>query len=168
MQNNELYHYGILGMKWGIRKARKNGTTYQYKSMYTKKYEKKAAKLKAGNASKSEIQDAERRAAESQKIDSEMQRIAEKTSVGKGIAHLLLTPTGDIGGSRHYLQTKAISGRDTAVKTHTIRNIGVAAVSSMADILAMPILAPAAYVTNELYTRAERSQAINRAMKKKR
>lgn len=23
-QNNELYHYGVLGMKWGVHKAKKN------------------------------------------------------------------------------------------------------------------------------------------------
>lgn len=40
----ELYHYGVLGMKWGIRKARKNGIQYTYKSHGQKKWEKKLAK----------------------------------------------------------------------------------------------------------------------------
>lgn len=41
MEQNELYHYGVLGMKWGRRKARKSGGSYKYKSHTTKKYEKK-------------------------------------------------------------------------------------------------------------------------------
>ena len=38
--NDELYHYGVPGMKWGVHKAQKAGTAYQ--SSGTKKYIKKA------------------------------------------------------------------------------------------------------------------------------
>lgn len=36
MENNELMHYGVLGMKWGVKKARKAAlhanTTKKYES----------------------------------------------------------------------------------------------------------------------------------------
>ena len=37
-------HYGVLGMKWGVRKARKSGKTYQAESTWTKDYKKQASK----------------------------------------------------------------------------------------------------------------------------
>ena len=40
-KENELYHYGVLGMKWGIRRAYEQGKKYEYKSHGQKKYEKK-------------------------------------------------------------------------------------------------------------------------------
>lgn len=47
---NELYHYGVLGMKWGIRRARRKGVEYNYRSHGQKKYAKKLAKAeKKGN-----------------------------------------------------------------------------------------------------------------------
>ena len=45
---NELCHYGVLGMKWGVRrKRRKNGGSTSYESLNTKdkvKLDKKDAK----------------------------------------------------------------------------------------------------------------------------
>ena len=52
--DGELRHYGVLGMKWGIRKARKAGVEYAYKSHGQKKYIKKVSKLeKKGKTGKS-------------------------------------------------------------------------------------------------------------------
>lgn len=42
--NDELYHYGVLGMRWGRRKARASTTTSEPKQTFK---EKRAAKVKA-------------------------------------------------------------------------------------------------------------------------
>lgn len=39
-----LIHYGVLGMKWGVHRAAKKGTTYKYTSHKTKSLEKKNKK----------------------------------------------------------------------------------------------------------------------------
>lgn len=116
--NEELYHYGVLGMKWGVHRARKKGTTYQYQSLRTKiakkaasvmdrnakkikaKSDKYLAEGKQNKAKKYEIKAKEakqsadlqkRWAKASAKHDRGMQDIAEKMSTGKAIAQTLLT-----------------------------------------------------------------------------
>lgn len=44
--SDELYHYGVVGMKWGVRRARKKGVDYTYTSHGTKSYAKRAKKSK--------------------------------------------------------------------------------------------------------------------------
>lgn len=38
---DELYHYGVLGMKWGMRKAHTKGIEYAYKSHGQKNMKRK-------------------------------------------------------------------------------------------------------------------------------
>lgn len=124
MPNNEYYgapstptedflaHYGVLGMKWGIRRAAKKGQTYQYKSHATKKYEKAAAKL----AAKAEKKGSEKLAAKSAKmanrakrsreVDRGEEEYARGISTGKAVGLALLGGTSAMKG---YAQHRAMS-----------------------------------------------------------
>lgn len=107
--SDELQHYGVLGMKWGVRKARKSGSSYQYKSHSTKKWEKRA------DANKKIADDYERNslsrtaslyrekssraskiAARSREHDNKMFEFSKKTKIGSVIAtNVLLGPWGN-------------------------------------------------------------------------
>lgn len=111
-QSNELYHYGVLGMKWGRRKAKKLSNKVKTDKKSAKEWEqmadyakrkgktKRAAKFK--KYAKQDIQDAKKHAeAASRSLDKvKAQQIKNKyakeyvkgkSAVGKAISKLLGT-----------------------------------------------------------------------------
>ena len=82
-QNDQLKHYGVIGMEWGIRRAKKNNTSYVYRSYGQKRYEKKLAAAKTKNADKKTISKYESKLNTFKSRDEARQRYAERTSAGK-------------------------------------------------------------------------------------
>lgn len=95
MSEHELYHYGVLGMKWGVRKAQKKGQTYTYKSHGQKKYERKLNSQTKRGASAKQIAKTQDKLNMYKTRDANRQDYATKTSVGKLAAkELLFGPFG--------------------------------------------------------------------------
>lgn len=134
ISSNELRHYGVVGMKWGIRRAKKNGTKYKYTSHATKVYGKKAAKAAAkGDKAKASKYEGYRK--RSEELDRKKQDYASKMSTGKAAAHAALTALTAGGyNSRTYSTVKAASGNSKFVS----RGLGIATSSVLPFIGDMP------------------------------
>lgn len=109
MQNNELKHYGVLGMKWGIRRARKAGKSYNYQSMGQKKYSKKLDKAKKSGASSKKIDRINKKLDVLKARDRNRQYYAEKTNLGKAVAKQLIM--GPFGAGNYNRMRSSGAGR---------------------------------------------------------
>lgn len=110
--NNELKHYGVLGMKWGIRRAEKRGENYSYKSSLQKKMQKKADKeLKSGSGISRDTK-VTLNAIKSR--DAAFEKYARQTKTGHAIArNILMGPVG--ANSYHRIRSMGVGKGAAAI-----------------------------------------------------
>lgn len=90
MSEDELMHYGVLGMKWGVHRAQKKGKDYTYKSHKQKRLEKKLDKAIKKNKSQDKIASIKRKLAVYSQRDKNREEYARSVSAGKHILNTML------------------------------------------------------------------------------
>lgn len=118
MANNELYHYGILGQKWGIRRYQNFDGSYTKAGL--ERYGKSSAKYEQKKAEYKEIKrDRTKSRYEKQYAKGKMREA--KRQMDKDYKHLALDKKGD-QGKVLYAQGKRIT--NNAVTTARIAKLG--------------------------------------------
>ena len=131
--DGQLMHYGVVGMKWGVRRARKTGGTYSYKSRATKRYEKKAkkAEIYGDTANSAKFKKYAQRSA---KLDKGMEKTARNMSAGRTAAATILNGSfalktyAAVQGAGY---NKAMAGVSAAVGTYMLGPFGTSAVRAL-------------------------------------
>lgn len=121
--DNELMHYGVLGMKWGVRRARRAGVDYAYRSSGQKKYQKKLDTQVSKGASTKKITKTQKKLDMFKTRDLMRQDYAAKTSLGKSIAKGILF--GPIGSGSYSRLRSSGNGRLLSAGVAYLSNIGI-------------------------------------------
>ena len=95
---DELYHYGILGMRWGIRRGRKSGSGIKSRKAKTKPSEdslrvKNIRKKKVSQMTNQELRDANQR----MQLENQYRDLKSKRNVGKKVVTAVVATGITIG-----------------------------------------------------------------------
>lgn len=134
MDNNELYHYGILGMKWGVRRSpsqlgHKVGIKRKKKASEPvhEDYKKAHSKKSVSSMSDAELRNRNNRL----QMERQYAQLTEKKSKGKKIVSGLIATAGTIAAAEGAYKTYKKVGTqvldklgDYAVRDVMRRNIG--------------------------------------------
>lgn len=130
VHDDALCHYGVVGMKWGVRRAQKNGSTYTYTSAGTKRYKRKADRAReVGDTAKQKKY--ERYYEKSVELDRKMQENALTNSAGRAAMKTLVNGAF---GNKTYETVRATSGGTKRVS----RALGIVASYTTGPFGAIP------------------------------
>lgn len=87
MENNYLAHYGILGMKWGVRRKSRTPSADSAKV-------KAIRKKKIDEMSNQDLRDANTRL----QLESQYKQLTKKTNIGKKAAQSYIATAGLVAG----------------------------------------------------------------------
>lgn len=95
--NNELYHYGVLGMKWGVRRSRISSSGSGKRSKKSKpavdpSYAKAHSRKKAKYMSDSELKSVNNRL----QAEAQYRNLTKKKSKGKAAVQAFVSTAGTI------------------------------------------------------------------------
>ena len=94
--NNELYHYGILGMKWGVRRSRQDSGSsrkrYRSKPSIDPSYKKAHTKKKIKYMSDNELKEINKRL----NLEKNYQDLTRHKSKGKVVVDTFVSTAGTI------------------------------------------------------------------------
>lgn len=95
--DNELYHYGVLGMKWGVRRSRSNSSGSKKRSKKSKpsidpSYKKAHSKNKIKYMSDSELREVNSRL----NAEKQYRDLTRTKSIGKSALNAFVSTAGTV------------------------------------------------------------------------
>lgn len=135
MSENELYHHGVKGMKWGVRRYQNYDGSYTQAGMKRFRsslegYEKADARVKeAKKAYKESKKSGDMTGAKAKMVNAKIARKSAKRQLEKDYRHLKQDKLGD-QGKELYARGKTITGNSEV--TGILNTIGSVALSAAA------------------------------------